>query len=470
VLLSKTLHSSTLKLALIYVALFCAAIFAVLGYVYWVTAGYLTDNTETSLDAERSFLSDSYRKAGREVLVMRLGERLEDPHFRTWAYLLVDASGATLAGNLPAWPTETKNIQEAQDFGLSADAPGSPWLSKLRAEYTTFADGSRLLIGRSVTTLDAVRRRTATALIAAAVLFLGLAAAAGISTSRRSVARIEAINATSRQIMRSGLGERIPLRGTHDEWDGLAANLNSMLDRIEELAEWNRQVSDNVAHDLRTPLTRLRGRLEKAYAREPDLAGYRALVSDALAELDAILSTFSSLLRISRIEMRERMAGFGRLDLTEVTREVVDLFDPTAEAQGARLQLRENGPAHILGDRDLLFDAISNLLDNAIKHGGGRGEVTVAVLSDAERAVFAIADRGPGIPINERKNVLRRFYRLERSRNSAGNGLGLSLVAAVVQLHNAQITLTDNSPGLKVEVSFPIPTSRTLAGLDHVGA
>jgi signal transduction histidine kinase len=459
VLLSKTLHSSTLKLALSYVAAFCTAIFAVLAYVYWITAGYLLHDVENSLSAERSFLMESYRRPGREGLAMRLAERLEDTHFRTWVYLLVDASGAKLAGNLPAWPNEVTCLREANDFNLSSDTPGSPQTATMRAECTTLADGSRLLVARSVTMLDTVRGRISTALIAASVLFLGLAAAAGISTSRRSVARIEAINATSRQIMRSGLGERIPLRGTRDEWDGLALNLNSMLDRIQELAEWNRQVSDNVAHDLRTPLARLRGRLEKTYASEPGLEGYRALVGDTLNELDAILSTFSSLLRISRIEMRERMAGFNQLDLAEIAHEVVDLFDPSAEENGVQLQLKDNGPTTILGDRDLLFDAVSNLIDNALKHGRDGGKVSVGVRCDADEIILEVRDLGPGIPFEEREHVLRRFYRLEHSRITPGNGLGLSLVAAVANLHGARINMADNAPGLRIELRFPTPVT-----------
>jgi signal transduction histidine kinase len=259
------------------------------------------------------------------------------------------------------------------------------------------------------------------------------------------------------------LGKRIPLRGTRDEWDGLAANLNSMLDRIEELAAWNRQVSDNVAHDLRTPLTRLRGRLEKAYAREPDLPGYRHLVSDALGELDGILRTFSSLLRISRIEMRERMAGFNQLNLVEIAHEVVDLFDPSAEAAGVELQLRDNGPATILGDRDLLFDAISNLIDNALKHGSGGGEVSVIVRRDDDELVLEVRDLGPGIPLEEQEHVFRRFYRLEHSRNTPGNGLGLSLVAAVANLHGARISMADSAPGLRIALRFPpLPTAVTV--------
>jgi signal transduction histidine kinase len=257
--------------------------------------------------------------------------------------------------------------------------------------------------------------------------------------------------------MRSGLGERIPLRGTDDEWDGLAENLNSMLDRIEELVETNRQVSDNIAHDLRTPLTRMRGRLERACNQELDVSRRQALVSDTIGELDVILTTFSSLLRISQIEARARTAGFRNIDLTAIIREVAELFEPAAEERGVRLKVDACEVVPAVGDRDLLFDAISNLVDNAIKHGGEHGEVGIAVSEGVDGPVLAITDRGPGIPIEERKQVLRRFYRLERSRNSPGNGLGLSLVAAVANLHGARLALTDNAPGLKVELHFPVP-------------
>jgi len=285
-------------------------------------------------------------------------------------------------------------------------------------------------------------------------LFLLLAAAAGISTSRRSVARIESINATSREIIATGLRERIPVRGTGDEWDGLAENLNSMLDRITELVESNRQVSDNVAHDLRTPLTRMRGRLERAYNRQLDLGQYHMLIGDVIAELDEMLRTFSSLLRITEIETHHRTAGFRNLDLAEIAREAVELFDPAAEENGVTLELCARDRVDVVGDRDLLFDAISNLVDNAIKHGGPKGSVTLAVSLSADGPLASVADRGPGIPLEERRHVLRRFYRLEVSRNSPGNGLGLSLVAAVANLHGAHIEMADNFPGLRFELHF----------------
>jgi signal transduction histidine kinase len=458
VLLSKTVRSSsTLKLAFIYVIAFCAAIFSLLGYVYWSTVTYLNEMSDRAISVESAQLTKAYDAGGRDGLVKLVNRRLTDGYFNDWVYLLVDHSFVYVAGNLKSWPTSLQGEEE-----WSTLAPGD-WQSEtvrrlpVRVEHQLLPDGHHLLLGRGIEDLDRFGKSVTIGLASAAVLFLILAAAAGISTSRRSVARIEAINATSREIMRSGLGERIPLRGTGDEWDGLAENLNSMLDRIEELVETNRQVSDNVAHDLRTPLTRMRGRLERACNQQLDLNHYRSLVNDTISDLDEILTTFSSLLRISHIEARDRTAAFRNTDLSAIVREVAELFEPAAEEKAVRLQLSSDESATVVGDRDLLFDAISNLVDNAIKHGGDRGEVEIAVSACADGPVLSISDRGPGIPIDERNHVLRRFYRLERSRNRPGNGLGLSLVAAVANLHGAHIVMGDNSPGLRIELHFPTP-------------
>ena len=456
-LLTKTLRSSTLRLAFIYVILFSAAIFGLLGYVYWSTARYLSEISDRAISAESALLTKAYEAGGRDGLVKFINRRLTDVHFNDWVYLLVDNSFDYVAGNLKRWPALLRG-----DGGWSTIA-AADWQAKgakpqtLRATYQILPDGHHLLLGRDTADLDRFGARVTIGLASAAFLFLVLAAAAGISTSRRSVARIEAINMTSREIMRSGLGERIPLRGSGDEWDGLAENLNSMLDRIEELVETNRQVSDNVAHDLRTPLTRMRGRLERALNQQLDVSHYRSLVNDTISDLDEILTTFSSLLRISQIEARDRTAAFRNIDLSEIVREVVELFEPTAEERAVRLKVFARETVSVVGDRDLLFDAISNLVDNAIKHGGDRREISVAVARCAEGPILSIGDRGPGIPIEERNHVLRRFYRLERSRNRPGNGLGLSLVAAVAGLHGAHIIMADNSPGLRIELHFPNP-------------
>jgi signal transduction histidine kinase len=457
VLLHKTLKSSTLKLAIVYVVVFCSAIFGLLGYVYLTTASYLHDRFDSSIGTERGLLIKAFESGGRDALIDLIKRRTGDEFFADWDYLVVDSGSAYVAGNLTGWPQALNGAEGWGNLSSSQSPSAATGRHVLRVAYRNLPDGSRLLLGRDYAELDRLGTRIATGLAAAVLLFLALALAAGISTARRSVARIEAINQTSRKIMQAGLGERIPLRGTRDEWDGLAENLNSMLARIEELTQSTREVADNVAHDLRTPLTRLRGRLERAITHRPNLAQYRAVVGDAIADLDGVLATFSSLLRISRIEMRDRRAAFRLVDLTEIVREVADLFDPTAEEAAVRLRLREAGPAPVVGDRDLLFEAIANLTDNAIKHGGSGGEVTIAVEHERDGPVFSVCDRGPGIPLDERDHVVRRFYRLERSRHSPGNGLGLSLVAAVANLHGADLRMTDNSPGLSVTLHFPDP-------------
>jgi signal transduction histidine kinase len=264
--------------------------------------------------------------------------------------------------------------------------------------------------------------------------------------------------------MQSGLGRRIPRQGTRDEWDQLAENLNLMLDRIEALMGEVKQVTDNVAHDLRTPLARMRGRLEKAYASPRDGEHDQSLIGDTLADLDSVLRMFASLTRISQIEANDRTAAFHPVDLSNIAREVVELFDAAAEEKGGELSVVADQPVLVTGDRDLLFDAVANLVDNAIKHGREAGQVTVEVAQDAGGAVISIADDGPGIPANESQQVFKRFYRLERSRRTPGNGLGLSLVAAVARLHGARIEMADNAPGLKFKLLFPLFVG---AGLDN---
>ena len=453
-LLSKTLRSSTLRLSFIYIIVFSSAIFVLLGCVYWTTVSYLYGKADQVITVESTLLNKTYNEGGRTAVIAWINRRIDDPFFSDWSYLLAGPTLDYVAGNLGTWPT----VQGYPDWSSPVTLQGVPerTASRLRATYRILPDGNHLLLARNIEDLTELVKGIATGLVVAAALFLVLAAAAGISTSRRSVARIESINATSREIMRSGLGGRIPLRGTGDEWDGLAENLNSMLDRIEELMESVHQVSDNIAHDLRTPLARTRGRLERAYNRNLDLSQYHSLIGDVIAELDEGLRTFSSLLRISQIEVRDRPAAFGNIDLSEPACEVAELFDAAAEEKGIKLWVSGKEAVSVRGDHDLLFDAVSNLIDNAIKHGSNPGEVHIAVGESRDAAVLAVADRGPGIPAEERKHVLRRFYRLERSRSSPGNGLGLSLVAAVANLHGAQIEMADNFPGLRGRASFSI--------------
>jgi signal transduction histidine kinase len=453
VLLAKTLRSKTFQLALISIGAFGAIVLGLLGYVYWATASFVSSRSDHAVAAEYAILQKAYERGGRDGLIATIDRRVADKDF-DGVYLLCDVSFAPIVGDLAAWPSALRGAQGWGDFETTktaADARGS----SLRAMFTTFPDGSHLLVAKNADDLNQFAMRIGLALAGCILLILVLAAVASIFVTRRTVGRIEAINATSRDIMERGLDRRIPLRGTRDEWDQLAENLNLMLDRIEALMREIKQVTDNVAHDLRTPLTRMRGRLEKAAdkLREPDYD--QILISDMIADLDDVLRIFSSLMRISQIEAGARTAAFRTLNLAEIGREMVELFDAAAEDKGLHLVIFGDEQAFVTGDRDLLFEAMANLVDNAIKHSRKGGRVAVTIAACDNGGIVAVADDGPGIPAGEFQHVFKRFYRLERSRCSPGHGLGLSLVAAVAQLHNASIEMDDNGPGLLVRLRIP---------------
>jgi signal transduction histidine kinase len=459
VLIAETLRSSTFKVALIWIGGFGALVIALFAFVYWSTASYVLNRSDRAIDADRAVLIAAYEHGGRNELIATIGRLAPDRRLQDRVYLLADPSFGTIAGNLKSWPTALSGGSGRGDFSAADANPEAADQSLLRAAYQTLADGSHLLVGRNVSDFAQFARKIYFALASVVVLIFVLAVVAGITVTRRTVGRIESINATSRAIMQSGLqsglGERVPLCGSRDEWDQLAENLNSMLDRIEVLMGEVKQATDNVAHDLRTPLTRMRGRLEGASARMRDSGADQALITDTMADLDDVLRMFSSLTRISQIETTTRTSGFSSVDLVEVSEAVVDLYDAAAEDKDVDLTVVGDRPMVITGDRDLLFDAVANLVDNAIKHGREAGQVTVELSRSDADAVIAVADNGPGIPIDEHQHVFRRFYRLERSRCTPGNGLGLSLVAAVARLHDARIRLFDNAPGLKIELRLP---------------
>lgn len=450
-LLAKTLRSTTFRLALIFIAIFGAVVLVLFSYIYATTESYVMRASDRAIAADRGALQRIFETSGRSGLTAAIKEFSSVQEGDRY-YLLVDAGFSPLAGNLKSWPLTAGQTPNPGDL-KSQDANGAD--RRLRASVTTLPDGSHMLIGRSIEDDAAYMRRVRWAFVAVLVLIAVLAAVASVTVTRRTVGRIETINATSKMIMEAGLDRRIPLRGTRDEWDKLAANLNSMLDRIETLMREMKEVTDNVAHDLRTPLTRIYGRLERACNRPRQAEEDQALIGDIMGDLDDVLRMFSSLMRISQIETRNRLAAFRLVNLAEIAREVTELFDAAAEDRQARLCVVAEPKVLIVGDRDLLFDALANLVDNAIKHGREAGKVTVAVSENEDTATVIVADDGPGIPPEEFAKVFKRFYRLERSRCTRGNGLGLSLVAAIARLHGARVDLADNSPGACLRLSFP---------------
>lgn len=449
-LLSKSLRSSTFKVALLCILIFGTVVLALFGYVYLATDAYVLSRSDRAIDADRADLISAYHDRGRQGLIETI-DRMQAEKARANAlYLLADASFHHVAGNLSAWPASLYSPAGRATFGDAGllDRP------ELRASFETLPDGFHLLVGRNVGDLNQFMTRIHLALGMVILLVFAIAAVASVAVTRRTVGRIESISATTDAIMQSGLGKRVPLRGTKDEWDNLAGNLNKMLDRIEALMAEVKQATDNVAHDLRTPLARVRGRLEKASLGPRDSTTDQALIHQSIADLDDVLRMFASLTRISQVETTSLTAAFRSVDLVEIAAGVVELFDAAAELKRVHLAVIGERSLLITGDRDLLFDALANLVDNAIKYGREGGRVLVAIERRDDHANLCVCDDGPGIPEREHENVFKRFYRLEGSRCTPGNGLGLSLVAAVARLHNAPIKLLSNEPGLKVEWRF----------------
>ena len=458
-LLAKTLTSSTFKLALILIGAFGVIVSAIFSYVYWSTSAYVRSRADNEIMTEAAILRDTYARSGRDRLTDLIRQRMSDPTFAGHFYLLADSASTVIAGNLAQWPLSAVAPSGWTEFH-ALPSPGAPDRPLVRAMLENLPDGDRLLVGRDIGDLDAFATQIRAAVISVVALTFVMAGVASILVTRRTVGRIESINATSRAIMASGLDKRIPLRGTDDEWDRVAENLNQMLDRIETLMGEVKQMSDNVAHDLRTPLTRMRGRLEKAWhgsrSSEPD----QVLIGDTIAELDAVLRIFLSITRIAQIESQVRKGGFRSVNLAEIAGEVVELYDAAAEEDGTRLIMVGDREVLVTADRDLIFDAVANVVDNALKHGRPGGQVVVASENVSGVPMISVTDNGPGIPAGQHDQVFKRFYRLEQSRYTPGNGLGLSLVAAVARLHGARIELLDNGPGLVFKLWFAPPGLR----------
>ena len=441
------------RIAVGYAVLFGFSVLALLVFIYVSTEGFMTRQMEAVIEAEVQGLAERYRVGGVRGLRALLRDRVQRNPASSSIYLLADPNFRVLAGNLSNWPQAVRGADPWVEFELfTTDAADGREAHRARARHFQLRRGFHLLVGRNLRDYEAMR----SAIVRNVAWGIGVAGILAVAIAwwlRRSVTtRIESINRTARRIMEGELSQRIESRGSGDEFDELVANLNGMLARIETLMEDVRRVSDNVAHDLRTPLGRLRTRLEQLRDACGDSSS-APIAEDALREADQMLATFNALLRIARIETGQRRHAFERVDVAAIGDDVADLYAPIAESRD--ITFRHSGiAAPVEGDADLLFQSLANLLDNAMKYTPQGGSVTLHVTSDDDSATVVVADSGPGVPPEEREAVLRRFYRLEPARSTPGSGLGLSLVAAVAQLHEAELTLEDNAPGLVVRLRF----------------
>jgi signal transduction histidine kinase len=447
----RLLRTSTFRFALVYVGLFGISALLLLGFIYWTTAGYAGRQTDEVILTQASSLAEQYRQRGLDGVAATIAQRAARNPRGHAVYLLTDPNGRRIVGNLDRWPPDAAAPGWVEFLIEDPDSQGEAY--RARAQYVRLAGGFRLLVGRDVQEQQRHQNLMVSAMVWGGALTLALALVGGLLMSRATLQRIETINRTSRQIIQGDLARRMPTRGTGDEFDQLAGNLNAMLDQIALLMEGIRQVSDNIAHDLRTPLTRLRSRLEAARLNQADPA-MQATIDALIADADALLSTFNALLRIAEIEAGRRRAEFERVDLAALAGDAIELYEPVALERRQTIEVQLETGAMVSGDRHLLSQTIANLLDNAIKYSPDGSRITVqARMSDTGPAV-SVADNGPGIPAEFREQAVRRFFRLETSRSTPGTGLGLSLVSAVAKLHGARLRLEDNAPGLRVTLSF----------------
>ena len=448
------LKTSTFKLALIYMVLFAGSVLILLGFIYWSTVAYMSAQTDATIEADITGLAEQYRQRGLVGLEKTIAERMERDPNGSSVYLIATPTRQPLAGNLSPWPDTTAGPDGWLDFEFKEAESGR--IFQARARDFVLQDGLQLLVGRDTRELKATQALITNTLLWGLALTIALALLGGVVMSRGMMRRIEIINQASRNIMAGDLTERIPIRGSGDELDQLAANLNRMIDEIERLMNGIRHVSDNIAHDLRTPLTRLRNRLEQLQLDLDDASPQRESVEEGLADADHLLATFAALLRIARIEAGGHAANFELVEMAALARDAAELYEVLAEEKQLDFNMQIEGEITLSGDRDLLFQALINLLDNAVKYTPAGGSVALELKRSGDNAEIIISDTGIGIPEAERDKVGQRFYRLETSRSTPGSGLGLSLVKAAASLHNAELILDDNAPGLRVTLRLPI--------------
>jgi signal transduction histidine kinase len=444
----KLLRNSAFRLALVYVALFGTSALALLGFVYWSTAQYMLRQSDQTIEAEIRGMAERYRLTGLTGLTALIHERTGRQPSGSSIYLLTDSFFSPLAGNLNRWPQVEPDSEGWINFQLGAGGSGP--IHWARAKRFRLRGDFLLLVGRDMYELEAMRSQIARTVGWGSALTIGLAFVGGALMSRGRIRRIGVIHRAIGEVIDGDLSRRIPTDPTGDDIEELVGKLNRMLDELEKLVEGVRRVSDNIAHDLRTPLTRLRNHLESLGLPGTDDHQRRHLVERAIGEADGLLSTFNALLRIARIESGQHRSALVAVELDSLVEDVAELYEPLTEE--AKLDLKVTAEPRVIvpADRDLLFQALANLVDNAVKHSPPGGHITLTLGETNEEAHIEVTDEGPGIPPSERQQVFQRFYRLDSSRNTPGAGLGLSLVSAVAELHHARIRLESNEPGLRV--------------------
>lgn len=449
------LRSAGVRFAIIYAVVFGVTAL-VLAVVLWCsTLTVLQDQVRYAIRNDTLALLDHYQVGGVQSLEVAVAERLEGPTNPDGIYLLVGAHGERLVGNLEAWP---QGLDLAQVwYKLSVRRGDVKSVALLRMQ--PLPNGMKLLVGRDISARLQLRNVLRFGLLGALVMTLVLGIVGAVLVRSLFRRAIREVSITTSAIARGNISQRVPLNGYGDEFDELAASINDMLERIARLMDGVRQVSNSIAHDLRTPVARARARLEDAALHATSRPDMEAAIERAIQDLDGIAAVFQALLRIAEIEAGAQRRAFAVFDLATTILDLDELYSVVAEEKGITLRTIVSPLLLVFGDRELLQQAVVNLLDNALKFSPLGTQVTLAAQHVGEAVQIVVADQGPGIEQADRARATERFFRAESARHTVGSGLGLALVAAVVQLHNGKLSLEDNKPGLRAEIFLPCERS-----------
>lgn len=458
------MKTTAARLSALFLILFALCATVLVFYMSSLSVRMLTSQTQETVAAEAQSLARAYQRGGLPSLVRFVATRSRQPGANL--YLIAEPSGRILAGNVESlepgvleidgWTSRPFAYRRYGDAsGETASAPSH----RAVALVLRLPNQMILLVGRDLGEPEIVRDIVNRSLILAFGMMGVGALLIWFFVGRRALKRIDSVSEASQRIMGGDLTGRLPVTGAGDEFDRLSENLNVMLTRIAKLNDGLKQVSDNIAHDLKTPLTRLRNRAEAALASADDPATYRAALEAAISESDQLIRTFNAILMISRLEAGYSAEQTSSVDLAAIVAGVVELYEPVAEELGVALEAAVEGEAQVSANRELVAQALSNIVDNAIKYSAGHGDAPRVVVSLTRRGpggyLLEVADNGPGVPDDDRKRVTERFVRLEQSRTQPGSGLGLSLAKAVMEFHRGRLELSGRNPGLSVQMIFP---------------
>ena len=457
--LHRLLHTTAIRLALRYALFYALLITLGLGVLYWATSHYVDVQIAAGLQQELARLVRLDRQSGRDRLIHRITvEQQATRGDSRRYYLLQSAGGKRLAGNLIDWPPGFVANNHVRNVWIEGELVPEKLPDKdgfWPMVGTRLEDGSRLLVAQSVRQAEDLQEFILSTMAIILTVSVGLALTMGWLLGRTLLQRIDAINTTAQQVTAGELSRRVALSGQDDEFDELASHLNTMLARIEQLLTGMRQVTDNIAHDLRRPLARIRNRIDVTLMEKRDATEYRLALEETLEDANALMQTFSALLEIAQAEAGSFRGEWEVLDLSAMLEELGGLYIDEAEARHKSFALLVEPDLKITGNRHLLAQAVSNLLDNAFKYTPEGGAIRLQAVNRPGHLLLSVCDNGPGIAVEQRDKVFGRFVRLEPARSTPGNGLGLSLVKAVADLHKAELRLEDNQPGLCVVLDIP---------------